>query len=182
MLSAKLIVGLGNPGKEYVNTRHNAGFLAIDKLADECEVEKFEFNKKFNAEIATATIDKTKIILAKPQTFMNNSGQAVRLIMNFYKIKSNNLILIHDDKDILLGKYKIQTNRGPAGHNGVKSVMERLRTQNFTRIRLGTALANDKKMGDAADFVLSRFNKSEQNNFNKTIKLAVEDIKSQLSI
>lgn len=156
----KLIVGLGNPGKEYKDTRHNAGYLFIDKLADE--------------------VISKKIILLKPKTFMNNSGTAVRAKVDFYKLSPADLIVAHDDKDLLLGEYKIQTNRSAAGHNGVQSIINHLGTQNFTRVRIGIAPEDKQTMGDTADFVLNRFTKKEKEILEKALAKAIEKIKKIL--
>jgi len=169
-MKIKIIAGLGNPGIEYANSKHNTGFVIIDLIANICKADDFEFNKKFNAEITTGKIGKTKIIFIKPQTFMNNSGKSIRPLMNFYKIKPENLIVIHDDKDILFGEFKIQTNRGPAGHNGVISVMKNLKTENFTRIRVGTSPSHKRKIGNIIKFVMSSYSKPELNALKKISK------------
>lgn len=171
----KLILALGNPGPEYALTRHNAGWLAATALVAKLKMDAPRPEKKFNAEIADGLIGKEKIILAQPLTFMNKSGAAAGALAKFYKIKPENIFVLHDDKDIALGKYKIQTNRGPAGHNGVISVMKALKTQNFTRLRLGTAPASGKT-GDAAEFVLKKFNKNDLAKLNEAIGRAIEEI------
>ncbi|MEK7680527.1 MAG: aminoacyl-tRNA hydrolase [Patescibacteria group bacterium] len=171
----KLIIGLGNPKKEYENTRHNAGFVAIDKFAEKMEA-KFTFDKKTNAEVAKTSLKRHKIFLAKPQTFMNNSGIAVRALLGFYKLKSDDMIVVHDDKDIPLGETRVQTDRGPAGHNGVKSIIEYLGTQNFTRIRIGVATAAEIK--DAAGFVLGKFTAAEKKILNKVTENVINEIES----
>ena len=160
----KLIIGLGNPGKEYERTRHNTGFLVVDKIATDLSLV-FKLDKKMKAEVAK----NTKIILAKPQTFMNESGVAIRALVDFYKIKPANIIVIHDDKDIPLGEFRDQTDRSAAGHNGVKSIIEHLGTQNFRRIRIGVATPEMKKYDDQADFVLGKFSKEEFIILNKTL-------------
>ncbi len=166
----KLIIGLGNPGMEYADTRHNAGFIFLDKLAKKFGFSDFRLEKKFNAELADGKIGKTKIMLAKPQTFMNKSGEAAGALARFYKIGPKDIAVAHDDKDILFGKFKIQRNRSSAGHKGVESVIRFLKTGDFTRIRVGTALPNRKKMGDTANFVLKKFSTDELKILNKTIK------------
>jgi PTH1 family peptidyl-tRNA hydrolase len=176
----KLVVGLGNPGTEYSNTRHNAGFLVIDALATDYHLSPpTSFDKKSNSEIFTLDSNSEKILLVKPQTFMNNSGQAVRALADFYKIPLQNIIIIHDEKDIPLGDYKIQTNRGPAGHNGVQSIIDHLGTKDFTRIRVGVG----PKIGGIekiVDYVLQKFSKEERDLLTTTIKKIVEDIKNKL--
>ncbi len=154
----KLIVGLGNPGKKYERTRHNAGFMAVDRLHTSLQktgINAWELSTKFNAYISGITINGEKIILAKPLTYMNRSGETVSLILHFYKMNAPDLIVVHDDKDISFGEIKVQENRGHAGHNGVHSIIEHLGTKNFTRVRLG--IADPKKMGDVGDFVLKKF-------------------------
>ncbi len=154
----KLIVGLGNPGKKYEKTRHNAGFMAIDRLhiaLKNTGINNWELSTKFNAYVSGTTINGEKIILAKPTTYMNHSGESVAMIMHFYKMSARDLIVIHDDKDLPLGEIRMQEDRGHAGHNGVKSIIELLSTKEFARVRLG--IADPKKMEDVAAFVLKKF-------------------------
>jgi PTH1 family peptidyl-tRNA hydrolase len=170
-----LIVGLGNPEPEYTTTRHNTGFLVIDKLLTDSDA-KTKFDKKANAEVVKTTLDKKRVLLAKPLTYMNNSGMAVRALMDFYKLKPEDLIVIHDDKDIPLGETRVQTDRGPAGHNGVKSIIEHLGTQNFLRIRVGVAPDSQDKIKDTANFVLGKFTAGEL----KKLKKVFENIAKEL--
>ena len=166
----KLIVGLGNPGKKYEKTRHNVGFLVINELQKQLAsfgVNPWELSKKFNGE---------KIILAKPMTFMNKSGEAVQNIGHYYKMHQKDIIVVHDDKDIMLGEIKIQENRGPAGHNGIKSIIEFIGTQDFTRVRIGIASENKNKMKDIPKFVLDKFGILEKKKLNLSIEEAVEKI------
>lgn len=175
----KLIVGLGNPGKIYAKTRHNAGFMVLDKLREglkENNISNWELSKKFNAEICGCAINGNKIVLAKPMTFMNASGQAVQLIAHFYKLTVPDLIVVHDDKDIKLGELKIQTDKSSAGHNGVQSIMDHIGTQNFTRVRVGIAPENPKKMSDTAKFVLNKFGLFERKKVEAALDLAAEEI------
>lgn len=180
----KLIVGLGNPEPEYATTRHNTGFLVIDKLLADCGAET-TFDKKNNAEVAKTTINKKRVLLAKPLTYMNNSGVAVRALLDFYKLKPENLIVIHDDKDIPLGETRAQTDRGPAGHNGVKSIIEHLGTQNFTRIRVGIGVSSPPARGgirgggsDTASFVLGKFTADERKKLKKVIENVAKEIEN----
>ncbi len=132
----KLIVGLGNPGEKYSKNRHNVGFMVVDALAKECSstpVLQFSSNKKFNAEM----IQTKEYILAKPQTFMNDSGVAVAAIANFYKITPEDIYVIHDDLDIALGNYKIAHGKGPKVHNGLSSVIEKIGTDQYVNVRVG---------------------------------------------
>lgn len=174
-----LIVGLGNPEKEYEGTRHNAGFLVIDKLLADSESET-KFDKKSNADVAKSTINKKRVLLAKPLTYMNNSGIAVRALLDFYKLKPEDLIVIHDDKDIPLGETRVQTDRGPAGHNGVKSIIEHLGTKNFMRIRVGVAPAAQTEIKDTGNFVLGKFTKEEIKKLKKVIENTVKEIEMMI--
>jgi peptidyl-tRNA hydrolase, PTH1 family len=174
----KLIVGIGNPEKEYADTRHNTGFLVVDKLASDFGLQTSVFDKKTNSKIFKGAINKKRVLLAKPQTYMNNSGVAVRALLDFYKIKPENLIVIHDDKDISLGETRVQTNRGPAGHNGIKSIIEHLGTQNFTRIRVGVAPASQNQIKDTGNFVLGKFTAEEIKKLRKAIANATKEIEA----
>ena len=175
----KLIIGLGNPGKKYEKTRHNAGFMVLDRLRQalaKYNISEWELSKKFNSQICGCAINSEKIILAKPMTFMNASGQAVQLIAQYYKIEPENIIVAHDDKDIKLGEIKIQKDRGHAGHNGIRSIIDHIGSQNFTRVRIGIAGANEKKMIDIAKFVLGKFGIFEKGKLEKSIAKALEEI------
>ena len=132
-----LVVGLGNHGEKYNNTRHNAGFLAVDFLAKKLECEEWKLMKKTNSRISTCRIEGKKLILAKPNVYMNESGGPIAALMKYYNIDASQLIVIHDDADLPIGDKKVQTSRGSAGHNGVESIMNHLGTKDFTRIRLG---------------------------------------------
>jgi len=169
----KLIIGLGNPDKEYNNTRHNVGFMAIDFVwsmwQKEYDFSAWSANKKLSAEISEGKIGKEKIILAKPLTYMNNSGIAVGALAKYYKIKPENIIVIHDDLDIRQGEYKVQRNRSSAGHNGIKSIIEHLGTQDFHRIRIGIGREKKESQGDSADFVLNRFTATEKKELQKML-------------
>jgi len=175
----KLIVGLGNPGKTYQKTRHNIGFITLDALHEklhEYGVSNWELSKKFNAQVSGCAIHNEKIILAKPMTFMNHSGQSVQLIAHFYKMKASDIIVLHDDKDLKLGDLKIQTDRGDAGHNGVKSIIDHIGGKNFTRVRIGVASANERKMSDTAKFVLSKFGFMEKHQVDEMVERVTEEI------
>ena len=180
----KLVVGLGNPGKKYEKTRHNIGFVVVERLINDKKIKKNDIrwkeNKKIKAFCCKTEIDGKEIEFLKPTTYMNNSGVAVAFAVKKYpKLKPEDIIVAHDDKDIPLGEMRIQINRGPAGHNGVKSIIEHLGTQNFTRVRIGVAPIDGSDMGDTADFVLKKFTKEEQDILNKVItKVADEIIKN----
>src|SRR4030042_3170609 len=153
-----LIVGLGNPGKQYDKTRHNIGFKAIEEIAKIFDFPAFTAKSIFKAEISKGIYNKKNIVLAKPKTFMNLSGQAVKLLIKSFKTKE--LIVIHDDIDIPLGKIRIANNRGAANHNGVESIIKELKTKNFIRLRIGIKPKIKIKALDR--FVLQKFNKEEE--------------------
>lgn len=131
----KLIVGLGNPGNEYAKTRHNVGFMLVDALADHLNITLWK--DKFNAKIAEGRIGTEKILLVKPQTYMNNSGEAVGPLMRWYKLEPKDIIVAHDDMDIPAGTVRIRKKGSSGGHNGIKSLIAHLGSENFARIRLG---------------------------------------------
>jgi len=175
----KLIIGLGNPGKKYERTRHNVGFLVLDALHNALvkhDISAWSISTKFNAMTTGCVINNEKIILVKPMTFMNESGQAVRLLAEYYNLNHRDLIVVHDDKDLLLGEIKIQNNRSDAGHNGIKSIIEHFNTQDFTRVRIGVADENKNKMKDTAKFVLGKFGLLEKRKLEKIIEETVEKI------
>lgn len=182
----KLIVGLGNPGKRYARTRHNVGFMVLDALHDElaktCDMNDWSLTSKFNAEICGCTIHGSeKILLVKPTTFMNRSGEAVQMIAHFYKVPPKDLIVVHDEKDLPLGDIRIQGSRGHAGHNGIKSIINHIGTKDFTRVRVGIASSNPKKMNDTATFVLKKFGLTERGTLKKIIDESVFHILEVLS-
>ncbi len=168
----KLIIGLGNPGEEYEKTRHNAGFLAVDKIVSNSEYQLLSVKQKFNAEISQGAINNEKTILAKPQTFMNNSGQAARAILDYYKINAEDIIVIHDDLDIPLGEFKISKNKNSGGHKGVQSIIDHLGTKDFMRIRIGINVENKKTPTEK--FVLGRFGEDEMGEIEGVIKEIVK--------
>jgi PTH1 family peptidyl-tRNA hydrolase len=175
----KLIIGLGNPGKKYLGTRHNVGFEFLDKLKNELDFPEFEFNKKFNAEIST----KKEIILMKPQTFMNLSGEAVRSILDFYKLSPEDILVIHDDKDIALEEYRLADDSTSAGHNGVQNIIDCLGTQKFKRIRIGIGLPADlsaETLVKADVFVLQKFSDEEKEKVEKVLADVLEEVKKYL--
>jgi PTH1 family peptidyl-tRNA hydrolase len=175
-----LIVGLGNPGIKYKKTRHNIGFRVLDKFQKENDFPDFEFSKKFNALISKKNTGKEKIILSKPETFMNNSGQTVKKLTTYYSIPFINLIIIHDDIDLLLGKMRISKNRGSAGHKGVESIIKELGSKNFARLRIG--IRNQKsKVENSEKFVLKNFTKEEEKIVEKIIKESCSALKMILS-
>ncbi|MBU2542647.1 aminoacyl-tRNA hydrolase [Patescibacteria group bacterium] len=176
----RLIVGLGNPGKTYEKTRHNVGFVVLDKLREELNSSDWSLSKKFNAETSGCVVKGEKIILAKPMTFMNASGQTVQMIAHFYKITPKEIIVVHDDKDLKLGDVRMQEDKSSAGHNGVQSIIDHIGTQKFTRIRIGISSENEKRMDDTAKFVLSKFGLFERKKVEEIIEKSVGEIKKML--
>lgn len=153
-----LIVGLGNPEPEYANTRHNMGFDVINELANK---NKIEVNRrKFNALYGMGIIKENKVVLLKPQTMMNLSGQSIREFRNYYKLKNNEIIIIYDDIDIQKGCIRIRTNGSAGSHNGVKSVIKELASDKFIRIRVGTGKPLFKN--DLANYVLEKITNDEE--------------------
>lgn len=168
----KIIVGLGNPGKEYENTRHNIGFMTIDKLS---EIMNIDINKhKFNGLVGEGMYNGEKVLLIKPQTFMNLSGNCVQEAVNFYKLNAEDIIVIYDDIDIEFGKIRIRPNGSPGTHNGMRNITEKLQTQNFPRIRVGAG----RPKGEQAlyEFILSGFDEVEMKIIQNSIKNASEAI------
>lgn len=158
-----LVVGLGNPGREYENTRHNAGFMAVDEIFNRYSFSPFK--AKFDGLIAEGKIGGEKVYLLKPQTFMNLSGNSVVKAAFFYKILPENVIVIHDDKDLPLGKIKAKRGGSPGGHNGLKSIDSQI-SVNYNRIRIGVGKPEEHHM-DTVNFVLSKFSKDDMNILNK---------------
>ncbi len=180
-----LIVGLGNPGRRYKDTRHNLGFQIIDTFRKENNFPKFKLSKKLEAEISEDLLDKKKIILAKPQTFMNSSGQAVKKLISTVskscdrRILTQNLWVIHDDIDLPLGTIKIAKGRGSAGHKGAQSIIDCLGTKDFVRFRIG--IAPSFRPQNLEKFVLQEFTKTENKVIKESIKKAVQAIELTLA-
>lgn len=171
-----LIVGLGNTGEEYRKTRHNAGFLFVDKLAGK---DEFSFDKKQEAEVLTMK----NFILVKPQTFMNDSGRAVRKIMDFYKMGIEKLVVVHDDLDIAFGEFKIQKEKGPKVHNGIRSVERCLGRNDFWRVRLGIDNRQPGvSYGTGADYVLSSLSKNELEELDEVIGESFKELTEVLEL
>ncbi|MDZ7798644.1 MAG: aminoacyl-tRNA hydrolase [Patescibacteria group bacterium] len=174
----KLIVGLGNPGKKYKNNRHNLGFMVIDALAEDFK-EKLKHCKRTNSKRTKVKIRNKEIMLAKPQTFINNSGLAVKKIINYYKIKPQDVWIIFDDIDLPLGKIRIRYQGSSGGHKGLASIIENLKTDHFNRLRVGIG-SNREKNIPAEKYVLQNFKKNEIKTINQTIKEVVEILKKEI--
>ena len=166
-----MVVGLGNPGRDYEFTRHNAGFLTLDHIAVE---ENVEIKKlKYKALIGDTVISGHRCLLVKPQTFMNNSGESVREISQFYKIPPEKIIVIFDDISLPCGKLRIRRKGTDGGHNGIKSIIYHLNSDNFPRIKVGVG-AKPHPDYKLADWVLSTFKKDEMEELKKAIEKATE--------
>lgn len=159
----KMIVGLGNPGKQYERTRHNSGFMAIDKVAEKLNLN---IDKK---EFAALTTKNNQAILVKPQTYMNNSGEAVSQIMKYYHIDINDLLIIYDDLDLKYGQLRLRLKGSSGGHNGIKSIINYIHSENFKRIRIGI---EKNPLIETADYVLGKVEKDKQQLFDDSIEKA----------
>ena len=169
----KLIVGLGNPGKEYEKTRHNMGFMFIDEYAKEKGVEINK--KKFNGLYIDFINNGEKTILLKPQTYMNLSGESVRAFVDFFKIEVQDILIISDDLDLPIGKYKLRPTGSSGGHNGLKNIEFHLKTQNYKRLKIG--ISHDKAI-DTKDYVLgsiSQENQKKINDLKKKVNNIIDD-------
>lgn len=155
-----LIVGLGNPGKEYDLTRHNIGFYCLDQFASKASFPDWSSKKALHSQLSLLATNNRRVILCKPQTFMNDSGLAVRAVQQFYKIAAEDTLIVHDELDIPFGQVRLRNGGGSAGHNGLKSIIEQ-GSANAGRVRIG--IYNDvTDKTERADFVLSKFSKTEQ--------------------
>ena len=169
----KLIVGLGNPGKEYSYTRHNVGFMMLDTY-----LENVTWQKKFDGEIVLLTIDGEKVLFLKPLTFMNNSGISVLQATRYYDIAPEDILVIHDDLDIEFGHFKLKRNSSSGGHNGIKSIIASLGTDSFNRLKIGISHDKDK---NTIDYVLGKFSKVELEQLKKDFSIYKEIIASFIS-
>lgn len=167
-----LVVGLGNPGREYRDTRHNIGFMVIERL---CAKLGARLNKvQSKALIGSGILEGRKVIMAKPQTFMNLSGQSVGGLVRFYKVPMGQIIVAHDDLDLPLGMIRIRPGGGSAGQKGMASIIQQLGTQNFARLRLG--IGRPPGQMDPSDYVLQRFHSSEQDVLDLVLDRAAEAV------
>tara|TARA_Y100000310_G_scaffold285381_1_gene308808 strand:+ start:196 stop:747 length:552 start_codon:yes stop_codon:yes gene_type:complete len=174
-----LVVGLGNPGKQYEKTRHNVGFLVLDEFQKKNDFPAFAPSKKHSSLVSEGILGETKVLLAKPQTFMNNSGKAVQSLFprrNLGNLKSR-LVVIHDDIDIPLGEVRVSENRGSAGHKGIDSIIQALGTKNFIRIRIGIQPTRGKPQ-NVDGFVLKSFQRTELPLLKSVIQEATESFVS----
>jgi len=192
-MKTKLIIGIGNPEEQYQNTRHNVGFMFLDYFAKKTynlqpttyNKTIWEFDKKSNSLVLKIKSEKTAVILAKPQTYVNKSGEAVKKIAKTYNLKPDNLVIVHDDLDIPFGNTKISFDRNSGGHKGVESIMRALKTKKFYRLRIGLAkpaLAKARQQSEkkrdefVVKMVLSKFSPSEQEQLKKIFKEGYEKL------
>ena len=159
----KLIVGLGNPGKEYENTRHNIGFMYLDYMFG----DNFSLNKKFNAYECETVINNEKVLIIKPLSYMNLSGEVVLKYVNYYKINIEDILVIQDDLDMDVGRYKLLFNHGDGGHNGIKNIILNLKSREFLRLKIGISKIN---LIETKDYVLGKFTIDDKNKLNDAFK------------
>ena len=169
----KMIIGLGNPGIKYEETRHNVGFMVLDKLVSDGDWKE---SKKLKGVLKK----NTKMVFLKPSTFMNNSGQAVVGALRFYKVQLEDMWMVHDDLDLELGEYKIQKGVGPKVHNGLSSVEECLGNKNFWRVRIGVDNRKGERVLPGEEYVLSKFSDVEKRIVDKVILKVVEELRGVL--
>ena len=167
-----LLVGLGNPGREYKDTRHNFGFMLIDRIAVRLNARGLKVQSK--AIVTTATYEDRKLILAKPQTYMNLSGQSVQGLVHFYKIPLTNVMVLSDDLDIPFGTIRIRAAGGPGGQRGLSSVIESLGTKDFPRLRLGIGRPPGRM--DPANFILQNFSRDEMKSISEVLDAAADAV------
>lgn len=179
--SKTLIAGLGNPGQKYNNTWHNLGRLSIKAWQENFGLPKFLLERKFNSLVSKGVFNDKEIILVLPETFMNKSGQALKKILSYYKIRTANLIVVHDDADLEKGELRISKDRGTAGHKGLDSIVGVLKTRNFVRIRIGVRPKNYIPGSKSLNrFVLKKFTKPEEKIVAEVIKKVNEAIETIL--
>jgi len=166
------VVGLGNPGKQYTHTKHNVGFLTLDAVGARVGIEIKK--NKFQSLSGEAVIEGKKVLLLKPQTYMNRSGEAVSTACDFYKVPPENIIVVHDEMDLALGRIMIKPSGGSAGNNGIKSIIAHLGTKDFIRVRIG--IGKPRGESDGASHVLSNFSESERKMVEDSIKTASDAI------
>ncbi|PPE04859.1 peptidyl-tRNA hydrolase [Entomoplasma ellychniae] len=173
----KLIFALGNPGKQYEKTRHNAGWIALDILLEEFGYDKVQLDK--DAHIYTSKINGEKVMFIKPQTFMNNSGDIVRKMFDFYKVGIEDILIMHDEKDFTINKNQLKFGGSSAGHNGIKSIINKMSTQDFLRYRIGIDPPLENWL--IVDWVLSKFSEDNINDIKKSTKINSQYIKEWIA-
>lgn len=174
MLGPYLIVGLGNPGRRYKKTRHNIGFMVVDRIlnASDCSLIKNDFYSEY----AEINIDGKPVIIAKPQTFMNNSGEAVSELVHYFKIKRSQCLILYDDVDLLFGRIKIKGQGSSGGHNGLESIIQHLGTNRIARLRVG--IGSEKAKKNMVKYVLSGFARKERKDLNNLLETSHNAVNS----
>jgi len=170
----KIIIGLGNPGEKYRSTRHNLGRLIIENFQKEAGFPDFKLKKKLQALVSKDKVNKEKIALALPETFMNSSGKSVKSLTANYKLSAKDIWVVHDDFDLELGKLRISKDRSSGGHKGIQSIMNELKTKDFVRFRVG--VKSKRRPRNLDKFVLKKFSKIEKEVIKKAIKKTLEAI------
>lgn len=173
-LQPKLIIGLGNVGKQYDGTRHNAGFMALDAFAKHYQLGEFKRKSDLNAALIETNLAGEKVILAKPHTFMNKSGLAVVKLQNYFSVNDPDILIVYDDVDVEFGRLRMRLGGSSGGHNGIKSI-EQVIGDNFARIRIGVKNQHLEHT-DTADFVLSAFSRSEKNDLQPLLAATTDQI------
>ena len=168
----KLLVGLGNPGSKYANNRHNIGFMALDRIADDHGFAPWR--SKFQGQLSEGRLGSGKVVLLKPETFMNNSGQSVGEAMRFFKLAPEDIIVLHDEIDLAPGKVRYKTGGGHAGHNGLRSIMQHVGTTDFVRLRIGVGKPPPSQAG--RDYVLRRPGKVEAEALAQSLEAAADAV------
>lgn len=173
-MNIKMIIGLGNPGAKYAGTRHNIGFDAVTAISDRFDIPVK--TKEWKGLTGKGRIGGCRVLLVQPQTFMNNSGECVRALMDFYKIPAEDVVILYDDVSLAPGKLRVRGKGSAGGHNGIKSIIAHMGTDTFERVRIGVG---EKPEGwDLADYVLGRFPKEEEPVMREALKHAVEAVES----
>lgn len=174
------LIGLGNPHKKFHFNRHNVGRLFLDFLKKEWQLGDFKMEKKIKAKTSRGFLNQTEILLVKPEVFMNQSGQCVSTLKKYYRLKNNDLIIIHDESDLYFSKFKISQNKNAAGHHGVESIFNALKTKNIVRVRIGIRPTLPHRL-KAGDFVLTDFNAKEQRLLKDIFKKISEPLKEEIT-
>jgi len=168
----KLIVGLGNPGSEHIQTRHNAGFWFLDSLAERLSLN-FVLDKKFQSEICRYQNDNFDCLLCKPQTYMNDSGKAVQTLIKFYKIPVNKILIVHDEIDLDVGNLRFKIGGGHGGNNGVRDIIEKVGDTNFSRLRIG--IGHPGSVDKVVSYVLNKPNNDDTENILSGISIIIDE-------
>ena len=172
-----LIVGLGNPGAEYARTRHNAGFLVVERLAERWQAS-WNYEKKFNASLARAQCKGRRLLLCQPQTYMNSSGQTVGALMTFYQLPLTRLLIVVDDADLPLGGIRLRPGGSSGGHHGLESIEQRLGTRDYARLRIG--IGRQEAARQITGHVLGKFNSTEAQSVDTVLNAASEQVETWL--